>query len=89
MATFKLYGNLEPLVNGNQPLEVQAATVRAAIDELVQRFPTLAGELVQSSGEYNRYYTLIVNGEMMEFLDDLNTQLAPTDEVTIFPPTAA
>ena len=89
MATFKLYGNLEPLVSGNQPLEVQAVTVRAAIEELVQRFPALAGELVQSSGEYNRYYTLIVNGEMMEFLDDLNTQLAPTDEVTIFPPTAA
>lgn len=88
MATFKLYGNLEPLVS-DQPLEVQAVTVRAAIVELVQRFPALVGELVQSNGEYNRYYTLIVNGEMMEFLDDLNTQLAPTDEVTIFPPIAA
>lgn len=90
MAKFKLFGNLEQLINGQQqPVELGAATVRAAIEELAKRFPALVGELVQPGGEYNRYYSVLVNGEMMEFLDDLDTQLAPTDEVTIFPPTAA
>ncbi|MFQ5472938.1 MAG: MoaD/ThiS family protein [Dehalococcoidia bacterium] len=89
MATFKLYGNLEPLIEGAQPVELDAPTVRAAIDELVEQHPSLVGELVHADGEYNRYYSLLVNGEMMDFLDDLDTTLAENDEVTIFPPTAA
>ena len=89
MAKFKLYGNLEPLVSGDQPIELDATTVGAAIDELVKRFPTLVGELVHPGGEFNRYYSVLINGEMMEFLDDLDTQLTPSDDVTIFPPTAA
>ncbi len=89
MAFFNLFGNLEPLVSGDQPIEVGATTVGAAIDELVKRFPALAGELVHPGGEFNRYYSVLINGEMMEFLDDLDTQLTPSDDVTIFPPTAA
>lgn len=89
MATFKLYGNLEPLVNGTQPLELDAATVRAAIEQLTIRFPGLVGEIVHEDGEFNRYYSVLVNGEMIEFLEDLDTTLGSKDEVTIFPPTAA
>lgn len=89
MTTFKLYGNLEPLVDGTQPVELEVTTVREAIDELTKLYPALVGELVHEGGEYNRYYSLLVNGEMMDFLDDLDTMLAEDDEVTIFPPTAA
>jgi len=89
MTTFKLYGNLEPLIDGVRAIEVEADTIRAAVDELTKRFPALIGELVHEDGEYNRYYSVLVNGEMMEFLDDLDTTLAADDEVTIFPPTAA
>jgi molybdopterin converting factor small subunit len=89
MANFKLYGNLEPLVNGEQPLDLDVSTVGAAIDELVKRFPLLIGELVHTNGEFNRYYSVLINGEMMEFLDDLDTELVLSDTVTIFPPTAA
>lgn len=89
MVTFRLYGNLEPLVDSAQPLELEAATVREAVAALTKRFPALVGELVHADGEYNRYYSLLVNGEMMDFLDDLDTALAAEDEVTIFPPTAA
>lgn len=89
MATFKLYGNLEPLVDGAQPIDLEVTTVREAIDALTKRYPALVGELVHEGGGYNRYYSLLVNGEMMDFLDDLDTKLAEGDEVTIFPPTAA
>ena len=89
MATFKLFGNLEPLVNGNQPLAFDSATVRAAIEEMTKRYPSLVGELTHANGEFNRYYSVLVNGEMIEFLDDLETKLSSNDEITIFPPTAA
>lgn len=89
MTTFKLYGNLEPLIDGVPAIDLEAETIRAAVDELTKCFPALIGELVHEDGEYNRYYSVLVNGEMMEFLDDLDTVLAADDEVTIFPPTAA
>ena len=89
MTTFKLYGNLEPLIDNIPAIELEAETIRVAVDELTKRFPTLVGELVHDDGEYNRYYSVLVNGEMMEFLDDLDTALKTDDEVTFFPPIAA
>lgn len=89
MANFKLFGNLEPLLDGNKEIELGATTVRAAVEELIKLLPALVGELTDESGEFNRYYSILVNGEMIEFLDDLDTPLTAEDEVTIFPPTAA
>lgn len=89
MAKFKLYGNLESLLDAEQPVELDATNVGAAIAKLTERFPALVGELVHENGEFNRYYSVIVNGEMMEFLDDLDTTLNADDEVTFFPPIAA
>ena len=84
-----MYGNLELLLNEDKEFEVEASTVGSAIDELVKLVPALVGELVDEGGEFNRYYSVLVNGEMIEFLDDLDTPLEATDKVTIFPPTAA
>ena len=89
MASFKLFGNLEPLLDGNKEIELGAKDVRSAIGELIKLLPALVGELTDESGEFNRYYSVLVNGEMIEFLDDLDTKLTEKDEVTIFPPTAA
>lgn len=89
MARFRLHGNLEPLVDGDQPMTLDVQSVQAAIDALVDQYPALVGELVHEDGEFNRYYSVLVNGEMIQFLDDLDTRLQPDDEVTIFPPTAA
>ncbi len=89
MATFKLFGNLETLVSENQPITIGAPTVRLALAQLTTRFPSLVGELVHANGEFNRYYSIVINGEMMEFLNDLDTPLAAADVVTVFPPAPA
>ncbi len=89
MALFRLIGNLESRVSVPQPIELESPTVRLALDELIKRCPGLAGELIHANGEFNRYYSIVINGEMMEFLDDLDTRLSSTDAVTILPPAPA
>ena len=91
MASFKLFGNLKPLIGDtSEAIELDSTTVREAVAALIERFPDLVGELVNADDkELNRYYSILVNGEMIEFLNDLDTKLTSEDEVTIFPPTAA
>lgn len=89
MGTFRLLGNLEAALDEPQPVEIDALTLREAMVALVSRFPRLSGELVDSTGEFNRYYGVLVNGELMEFLDDLDTRISATDRITILPPAAA
>jgi len=89
MATFSVFGNLEPLVRHHEKIEQDCHTVLEGINQLVTRFTELRGELVLENGEINSYYSVLVNGENIEFLDGLGTKLGTSDEVTIFPPIAA
>ena len=89
MGVFKLLGNLETALDEPQPVEIDVPTLREAMVVLVSRFPRLSGELVDSSGEFNRYYVVLVNGELMGFLDDLDTRISASDHITILPPAAA
>lgn len=89
MAKFRLYGNLENLVDEGPGLELDASTVEEGIRLLVERFPALASELLDEDGETNPYYSLLVNGQRVEFLQGLDTEIGEEDEVSIFPPIAA
>ncbi len=89
MATFSVFGNLEPQVGHRKKIELNCFTVREGINQLVARFNELRGELVLENGDLNSYYSVLINGEKIEFLDGLDTELETSDEVTIFPPIAA
>ncbi len=89
MAIFSVFGNLEPLVRHHKKIELDCHTVQEGINQLVTRFTDLRGELVLENGEFNSYYSVLVNGENIEFLDGLGTALGTSDEITIFPPIAA
>jgi molybdopterin synthase sulfur carrier subunit len=89
MAKFQLYGNLENLVGEGSGIDLDASTVAEGLRLLVERFPSLASELLDEQGETNPYYNLLVNGQRVEFLQGLETEIGQEDEVSIFPPIAA
>lgn len=89
MAKFSLFGNLESLVGHHKKIEVDCITVQEGINQLADRFAGLRGELILEDGDFNSYYSILVNGERIEFLDGFATRLVSSDEVTIFPPIAA
>jgi molybdopterin synthase sulfur carrier subunit len=66
-------------------VEVSAADVRAALDELERSFDALRGLVRDDAGEVYDHVNLYVNSEAIEDLQGLDTPLRDGDELTIIP----
>ena len=76
---------LRKLTNGEELVEVSAATVGAAIAELQARYPGIKERLVDEKGEIRRFVNVYVNEEDIRFLKNQDTPLKDGDEVSIIP----
>jgi len=76
---------LRKLTNNEELVEVNAATIGAAIQELQTRFPGIAERLVDDKGEVRRFVNVYVNEEDIRFLQNNATPLKDGDEVSIIP----
>jgi molybdopterin synthase sulfur carrier subunit len=70
---------------GKSDLELQAATVRGALDELEQRFPRLYPNICDETGAVRRHINVFVNSDHVRDREGLGTALADGDVVTILP----
>jgi molybdopterin converting factor small subunit len=59
--------------------------VRAALDEIERRHPSLYSCVCDETGAVRRHINLFVNTSHVRDRDGLDTVLAPGDEVTILP----
>jgi molybdopterin synthase sulfur carrier subunit len=76
---------LRKLTNNEEMVEVNAATIGAAIQELQTRFPGIAERLVDDKGEVRRFVNVYVNEEDIRFLQNRETPLKDGDEISIIP----
>jgi sulfur-carrier protein len=76
---------LRKLTNNEELVEVNAATIGAAIVELQTRFPGIKERLVDDNGEVRRFVNVYVNEEDIRFLQNQDTQLKDGDEISIIP----
>jgi molybdopterin synthase sulfur carrier subunit len=76
---------LRKLTNNEELVEVNAATIGAAIEELQARFPGIAERLVDEKGEVRRFVNVYVNEEDIRFLQNRETPLKDGDEISIIP----
>lgn len=94
MPTVKLFANLRKLA-GTKEVSItppsgmlrsaeRAATVGAVLNELVQRYPSLDGILLEN-GELRLHVVVTLNGHNVT---DINTQVTEQDVLAIFPPIA-
>lgn len=67
-------------------LEVEAATVREALERVVNREPRLAGRVFTADGGFAT--AAFVNGVSAKRLRGMETQLADGDVVALMPPIA-
>jgi molybdopterin synthase sulfur carrier subunit len=66
-------------------LEVDGETIRSVVGGLVERHPSLGGQLLTDDGDLNRFVNVYVNGEDVRYLAGLDTPVAPGDEVRLLP----
>lgn len=72
---------------GQAEVLVEGATVKAALDHLVQLHPALATKLFDN-GVLRHYINIYVNDEDIRYLDDLDTPVKDAEIVALIPAVA-
>ena len=78
---------LRPHSGGLDTVEAAGATVGEVLGSVGKAYPALH-ERIFEGGELRRFVNVYVNDEDIRYLDDLNTAVAASDEVSIIPAVA-
>ncbi|GAC1474533.1 MAG: MoaD/ThiS family protein [Isosphaeraceae bacterium] len=78
---------LRPHSNGLDTVDAPGTTVGEVLGQVGESYPALRERIFEGS-ELRRFVNVYVNDEDIRYLDDLNTVVAPTDEVSIIPAVA-
>ena len=76
---------LRKLTNDEELVEVDAATIADAINELQTRFPGIKERLLDDTGAVRRFVNVYVNEEDIRFLKNQETAVKSGDEISIIP----
>jgi molybdopterin synthase sulfur carrier subunit len=85
MSTVYIPAVLRPNVGGAKSLELDGGSIRDVVDALVERHPSLGGQLLTEDGELNRFVNVYINGQDVRYLAGLDTPVAAADEVRLLP----
>ena len=83
--TVQVPGALRAYSDGASELRLSAASVRAVLEELERRHPSLYRSICDETGAVRRHVALFVNSSHVRDRDGLETALAQGDVVTILP----
>jgi molybdopterin synthase sulfur carrier subunit len=72
---------------GLATVEVSAASVKAALDALGQKYPAIVQRLFDN-GQVRRFVNVYLNDEDIRYLDNMNTAVKDGDELSIIPAVA-
>ncbi len=76
---------LRDYCQGASELSLSAASVRAALEQLERRHPSLYGSVCDETGAVRRHVNLFVNTSNVRDREGLETALVPGDVLTIVP----
>ena len=76
---------LRPNVGGVKSLEVEGESIRSVVNGLIERHPSLGGQLLTDEGDLNHFVNVYVNGQDVRYLAGLDTPVADKDEVRLLP----
>jgi molybdopterin synthase sulfur carrier subunit len=76
---------LQKLVDGKTEVEVNAGSLREAVETLASQNSEFKTRLLDDAGELRRFVNVYVNEEDVRFLQKLDTPLKDGDEVSIVP----
>ena len=83
--TIHVPATLRTYCDGASELSLSAPSVRAALEELERRHPSLHRSICDETGTVRRHVNLFVNTSHVRDRDGLDTALVPGDVVTIVP----
>jgi molybdopterin synthase sulfur carrier subunit len=84
MAAVRIPPTLRAEVGGARELDAHGSTVAEVIDDLVERYPPLAAQLLQD-GELAPYVNVYLGGEDVRTRDGLETPVTDGDQLILLP----
>lgn len=85
MASIRIPTPLRKLTNELEVVQASGATIGDILDNLDQAFPGLKERICDEAGDVRRFVNVFVNDEDIRFLDEKNTAVKDTDEISIVP----
>lgn len=83
--TLRLYGAYSDFAGGVRSLEVDAPTVRGALDRLIAAHPTLRERLRDEHGRLREHLSIHLNKDDIRFLEGEATAVRDGDVVHLIP----
>jgi molybdopterin synthase sulfur carrier subunit len=85
MAVVRIPVPLRRFTDGVEEVRAAGATVAAIIDDLDRNYAGMKNRLCEKDGQIRRFVNIYVNDEDIRFLQNLNTAVDETDELSIVP----
>ena len=79
---------LRSSVGGAATVELEGATIGELIDDLVSKYPGLAGQVITEDGSLHRFVNVYLNDDDIRYLAKLDTKVGEGDTVSILPAVA-
>jgi MoaD family protein len=85
MATVRIPTPLRKITNGKEEVAAAGATVAELIADLEKSYPGLRDRLCDDKGQLRRFVNIFANDEDIRFLQNLDTPVKDSDEISIVP----
>jgi sulfur-carrier protein len=88
MANVRVPSMLRPTVGGSRSVVAEGATLRELIENVDQRHPGFAGQLLETGGAQRPFVNIYVNDDDVRYLKCLDTVVSEGDVISILPAVA-
>ena len=85
MATVRIPTPLRKLTNGKEEVKASGPSVAAVIADLDKQYPGLRERICDDQGKVRRFVNIFKNDEDIRFLQNLETPVKDSDEISIVP----
>ncbi len=79
---------LRPHADGAASVSAEGATVGDVFRALTERYPGLAGNLIDDDGQLHKFVNVYRNDDDIRYLEQLDTKVADGDVISILPAVA-
>ncbi len=85
MATVRIPTPLRTLTDGKEEVAAAGATIGEILADLEKNYPGIKARICDDDGKVRRFVNIFANDEDIRFLDNLDTPIKDSDEVSIVP----